>query len=207
MTQRIEIPPYIVRVARESQWGGDDKMGYYSESDQKENYKVLLDRFRGNLGEMGSYLFLKKEFDVAQPNLTTDGNYGKWGDDVRFFRRIILVRNAHEIEPNVIIKTQAACMALCCGLSWTFQLKAGYRPGDPASTQPLDKAFIGVHLFEPVDLNSDTGWSCDLHLFYYPDVFPYLANPVLAKYVDKKKVIYYKDVKGSEIDISELKQL
>jgi len=82
----------------------------YSDCEQN-NYKLkVYQHYIGKLGELAVFLFLRKNYDITEPDFTIYNKKNKsWDSDLK-------VKDIH-----ISIKTQDIASAKRFGLSWTFQ--------------------------------------------------------------------------------------
>lgn len=198
-------------------WISDkDKVRRLAESDRTTPEKVIKDIIVGMIGECGAYHWVSQYYKCEYPNFgIMERDAEIWTKDLMALEDIRIktaTGNIQTVLRSVSCKSQFYSLTEGIGdvePSWTFQLKIKGRFPDPMLSDPncnkllvvswVDDHWDGsnVNHSNPRKAYREYGfrWKPKMSCFWWPDVFPYLAEPRMKKLIGMKKALYYQDIK------------
>lgn len=197
-------------------WISDaDKVQRLADSDRSKPEKVIKDIIVGMIGECGSYHWVSRFYRCELPKFgVLQRNAGIWEKDLIPLED---VRIQTALGKNQTVLRSISCKSqfrsLTRGIgdvkpSWLFQLKTKGRYADPMLSDPHCNKLLIVNWVDDrwkdgwvlqrnprMAYKEGFRWKPQMVCFWWPDVFPYLADPRKEHLLGKKKALYYADIK------------
>ena len=201
----------------------EDKMRRLAESDGVAVAKVKKDAIVGMIVERGGHIWVSQDHKCEQPDFgVVERNDKIWGKDLVLLEDL-RIKTASGQEQ--VVMRSVTCKGQFYSMtrevlrhtepSWTFQLKTTGRFADPMLSDPhCNKLFIAGwvddgwkdgknvnQLYPSTVCKLGFRWRPRMVCFWWPDVFPHLADPQREDLRKKKRALYYKDIKHLRAEI------
>lgn len=197
------------------------KMESLAGSDNRPLGKIIQDAVLGMVGEQGSYNWVSKYYECEQPFFgVLKRDAGIWSKDL-ITQEDVRIRtaagNVQIVERSISCKSQFHTATYRLkdkdGLpheepSWTFQDKTDDRFADPMLSDPnCNKLLIVCWVDDRLDggnvyyqnpkaaYEKGFRWRPRMCCFWWPEVFKHLGEMARKDLRDKKRALYYKDIK------------
>lgn len=197
-------------------WISDpEKIQRLADSDGSTPAKVIKDIIVGMIGECGAHHWVSQFYKCAPPEFGVIKRDAKiWDKDLIPLEDVRIVTASGE-KRTVLrsISCKAQFHSLTLGISdtqpsWLFQLKIAGRFADPMLANPncnkllivswVDDRWEDGYVLQSNPrkaYNKGFRWKPKMHCFWWPDVFPHLAEPRKKALQGKKKALYYEDIR------------
>ncbi len=199
----------------------ENKMQNLAESDNRDTNKIIQDVVLGMVGEQGAYNWLSKNYKCKQPFFgVLERNEDIWSRDLVSLEGV-RIKTAY--NSTQIVERSISCKSQFCSIthglgdsepSWTFQDKTVNRFPDPMLRDPLcNKLLVACWINDKWDggevyyrnptkaYKLGFRWKVRMVCFWWPDVFPFLAEMHREDLRDKKRALYYVDIKHLRSEI------